>query len=271
MIRRLARRLIGMLPDELGYRLMLSQIGKTERVALLPAEIEAIALARHFQYGPDGNYAFEWGTGPLVILVHGWNGSAAQMAPLAVELARRGYRCVALDITGNGGDGKHFTRWSYFLRDVEALTRALHSEVFAYIGHSSGGTTMMAARRGGRIFAERYVCICSPSYPFLSINHVAQVFAPNERVMQRYKQYLAGDFGIPWQQLKAGGSFDGIGDNLLLFYDERDRMVPHSQGDFIHARCAGSRLVKTNKYGHKRILTASELPDAIIEFLAGES
>jgi pimeloyl-ACP methyl ester carboxylesterase len=271
MIGKLARQLMRILPDALSYRLMLSQIGKTEHVAALPIEQEAIARGKPFKYGADGKSAFEWGSGPLLILVHGWNGSAAQIAPLAVALADKGYRCVAFDITGNGGDGTYFTRWSYFLRDIDTLTRSLQSEVFAYIGHSSGGTTMMAARRGGRIDAERYVCICSPSYPFLSVDHAAQAFEPNERIMQRYKQYLAGDFGIPWAELEAGGSFEGMRDNLLLVYDERDRMVPHSQGDLIRARCSGSRLVKTNKYGHKRILTAPELPRAIIDFLAGTS
>lgn len=271
MNRALARRLLRVLPDTLGYRLILSQIGKTEHVALLPAEREAIAQAKPFKYGSNENSAFEWGSGPLVILVHGWNGSAAQMAPLAVELAGRGYRCVAFDITGNGADGTYFTRWKYFLQDIEALTDSLQSPVFTFIGHSSGGTTMMAARRGGQVKAERYVCICTPSYPFLSIDSVEAAFAPNARIMQLYKSYLAGDFGMPWHELEAGGSFDGIGENLLLIYDERDRMVPHSEGDRIHKLCTGSTLIKTNSYGHRRILTAPELPDNIHNFLSGNS
>ncbi len=269
MIRTLARQLLRVLPDALGYRLVLSQIGKTEEIALLPDEREAIAFAKRFEYGSNRNAAFEWGAGPLVILVHGWNGSAAQMAPLAVELAIQGYRCVALDIAGNGADGRYFTRWSYFLRDLEALTRSLQSEVFAYIGHSSGGMTMMAARRGGRIKAVRYACICTPSYPFLSVDSVEAALKPNERIIARYKNYLAGDFGMSWNELEAGGCFAGVGDNLLLIYDERDRMVPHSEGDRIHALCPGSRLVKTYSYGHRRILTAHELPRTIGDFLAG--
>jgi pimeloyl-ACP methyl ester carboxylesterase len=267
MIGTLARRLLGLLPDELSYRLLVSQIGKTERVALLPAEVEAIARAKPFQYGESRNTAFEWGSGPLVIFVHGWNGSAAQMAPLAMKLAERGYRCVAFDITGNGIDGKFFTRWSYFLHDIEAVTRSLQDEVFAYVGHSSGGTTMMATRRGGKIVAKRYVCVSSPSYPFLSIHAAEQRFNPNDRVKQRYKKYIADDFGISWPALEAGEAFDGMRDELLLIYDERDRLVSHHQGELIHTRCAGSTLVKTKRYGHRRILTAPELASTIDEFL----
>ncbi len=266
-----ARQLLKVLPDALGYRLLRALTGKTQDVALSPPEVDAMALAKPLRYGPNGrNAAFEWGAGPLVILVHGWSGRAAQMAPLAANLAAQGYRCVALDVTGHGDTTKRFTRFKYFLRDVEALTNSLRSDVHAYVGHSSGGTTLMAARRQGRIKAQRYVCICSPSYPFPSINFAEEGFGPNARVMARYAAHLGDDFGIPWHDLSKGGSFAGAGDDLLLIYDERDRLVPHRDGDRIHALCAGSTLIKTADYGHRRILAAPELPRFVGGFLTRE-
>lgn len=256
------------LPDAAAYRLMLSQMGKTAELATLPAEEAAMSSARRFRFGRDGHgTAFEWGAGPLVILAHGWGGRAAQMAPLAITLATVGFRCAALDITGNGAPGRHFTRWSYFLRDIEAVTQTLESDVFAYVGHSSGGTTMMAARSRGRIRAQRYVCISSPSYPFLSVDSARDALIPNEKVMERYKFHLAGDFGIAWSDLEAGGSYAGIGKDLLLVYAEKDRLVPHQEGDRIHALCPGSTLIKTKAYGHRSILMAPELAQAVSKFL----
>jgi pimeloyl-ACP methyl ester carboxylesterase len=202
------------------------------------------------------------------VLVHGWGGGASQMTPLAAHLAAGGYRCVALDITGHGNTKKHHTRWRYFLRDVEAATRSLGTNVFAYIGHSAGGMTMMAARRHGRIEAQRYVCICAPSYPFPPVDRVKQILDPSDGVMARYKNYLGSEFDIPWQTLAAGESYAAAADNLLLVYDERDRFVPHSEGDRIHALCPGSTLVKTRDYSHQRILTAPELMVAVSRFLA---
>jgi pimeloyl-ACP methyl ester carboxylesterase len=268
MTHTIARLLLKLLPAGPGHRLIVALSGKTEDVALSPAETEAMASAKPLQYGADGsNTAFEWGEGPLVILVHGWGGRAAQMAPLSVTLAGQGFRCVALDITGHGDTPNRLVRWHYFLRDVEALTRSLRSDVHAYVGHSSGGTTLMALRRRGKIKAQRYVCVCSPSYPFLALDSVRQSFNPRESVLERHKLYLADEFGIPWPDLESGGSFAGADENFLLFYDERDRLVPHTEGDRIHARCARSTFEKTSNYGHRRILTAPELHSAVGGFL----
>lgn len=263
--------MVQLLPDLCGYYLLLALSGKTTELALAPRELEAMKLAKPFRYGPDREHcAFEWGVGPLVLLVHGWGGRAGQMAPLACSLANQGFRCVAFDITGNGASGRRSTRWSYFLRDIAAVTKSLNDDVFAYIGHSSGGTTMMATRRRGQIGAKHYVCICTPSYPFLSLDSVRQRFEPRESLLSRYKTYLENEFGIAWHELEDGGSFTGVGENLLLIYDERDRLVPHSEGDRIQKLCTGSTLIKTRYYGHRRILTAPELHSTVSEFLKRE-
>jgi pimeloyl-ACP methyl ester carboxylesterase len=269
MRHKIARPLIKLLPASLGHRLIVALSGKTDEVTLSPAEAEAMASARPLSYGPGGkNTAFEWGAGRLIILMHGWGGRAAQMAPLAVILAGQGFRCVAADVTGHGDTSNRLVRWHYFLRDVEALTQSLQSEVYAYVGHSSGGTTLMAVRRRSGIKAQRFICICSPSYPFLAIDSVRQNFDPGDRVLDRHRQYLAREFGMPWRDLERGGSFDGAGENLLLVYDARDRLVPHSEGDRIHTLCNGSKLIKTNSYGHRRVLTAPELFQSAGDFLA---
>lgn len=266
MIRKFARFLVNVLPAAAGHRLIVALSGKTEEVALLPAEAEAIAAAKPIRYGNNGT-AFEWGNGPLIILMHGWGGRAAQMAPLAASLAKQGFRCVAPDVAGHGDTTNRLVRWHYFLRDVEAITRSMQSDVHAYIGHSSGGTTLMAVRRHGRINARYYVCVCSPSYPFLAIDAVRRNFDPPEDVLKRHEQYLANEFGLPWPDLKQGGSFESAGVDLLLVYDERDRLVPHTEGDRIHALCPGSKLTKTSQYGHRRVLSAPELPATILSFI----
>lgn len=268
MKRALTRGFMKVLPDALAYRLMTSQAGKTTELPLLPAEEVAMSSAKPLRFGLRGQgTAFEWGSGPLIVLVHGWNGRAAQMAPLATTLAANGFRCVALDVTGNGAQGPRFTCWHYFLRDIEDVTRAIRSEVFAYVGHSSGGTTMMAARRAGRIQAQRYICICSPSYPFLSVDSVRNDFNPREPVMESYKLHLTEQFEITWSDLAAGGSYADAGKDLLLVYAGKDKLVPYHEGNRIHALCPGSVLVKASDYGHRSILTAPELSRETLAFL----
>jgi len=86
-------------------------------------------------------------------------------------------------------------------------------------------------------------------------------------VVERCKDDIAQQFETTWEQLQAGSSYADAGADTLLFYDETDRFVRPSEGDRIQALCPGARLVKTSAYSHQKILAASELAQAVGEFL----
>lgn len=227
-----------------------------------------MAQASRMSYG-ENNVAWAWGAGPLVIFVHGWSGRAAQMAPLALHAANLGFRSVAIDVTGHGDSPKRHTRWDYFFSDIAALSQSLRGEVHAYVGHSAGALSMMAARTLKGIHARRYVCICAPSFPFPPIDVIQKKLNPKKGVLESYKAYIAEQFEATWEQLQAGCSYANAGSDTLtlLVYDETDRFVNHSEGDKIQGLCPGARLIKTNAYSHQKILAAPELAQAVGEFL----
>ena len=200
---------------------------KRFKAMVIEDQQHAMARADRLHYVPDGQHAaWVWGHGPLVILVHGWNGRAAQLAPLAMDIAQRGFRCVAIDITGHGSSPGHRTAWADFIADIASLSQSLGQEVYAYIGHSAGGLAMMATR----------------------------AISPRQ-------------FQASWEQLERGRAHLETGFDLLLFYDEADRLVAHGEGDRIQRWSPGSRLEKTKIHGHTKVLGAPELADAVGAFL----
>jgi len=209
------------------------------------------------------------GTGPLVVLTHGWGGRAAQMAPLAAMLAQRGFCAVIVDIAGHGESPAKRARWEYFVRDISRIAPLLDREVHAYVAHSASGLAMMCARKQNRIQARKYVCICSPSHPFPPVRAVRAKLDPRESVIDLFKGDLAAQLALSWGELEAGVAFAGCDSNLLLVYDEKDRFIDHAEGDKLHALCPGSRLIKTTQYGHVKILSSPSLSDAIADFLRG--
>lgn len=270
MIFKTARLLVKTLPEPLALRLVHNLAGRTQRPAVRPAQQEALAQARQVHYGPQGrNVAWEWGPaeGPLVILVHGWGGRAAQLAPLAATLAQQGFHCVAIEITGHGSSPGARTTWRSFIDDVAALTATLGQPVHAYVAHSAGALTAMAARGIHGIGATRYVCICAPSHPHPPITAIQQKLDPRPGVLQRYREHIAQQFGSGWDTLATGTAWHGAGPNLLLFYDTADRYIDHNEGNRIQALCPGAHLTKTTQYGHARVLEAPELAQAVEEFL----
>jgi pimeloyl-ACP methyl ester carboxylesterase len=159
------------------------------------------------------------------------------------------------------------TRWEYFLRDIGAVARALNNDVHAYVAHSAGALTMMAARHSQGIRAKRYICICAPSYPFVPIEVIERRLSPRRAVLDRYQDSIARQFELSWQDLTSGAAFHELDAELLLVYETCDRIVPHSEGDRIRALCSRVHLIKTDGYTHQTILSAPELRVAAEQFL----
>lgn len=269
MLTTLAKYVMSVVPETTATSIACALATRTKPLPVQPSEQALMAPATKIFYGADGrNVAWVWGDGPPVVFVHGWGGRAAQMAPLAVHVATLGFRSIALDVTGHGDSPPRHTRWEYFLRDIAALSQSIGADIHAYVGHSAGGLTTMAARGLKGIRARRYVCICAPSHPFPPVRAVQANLNPKPGVMERYKAYIAAQFETTWDRLETGRSYDGAGPDLLLFYDEKDRYINHTEGDRILARCPGARLIKTRNYGHGRILAAPEVAQTVGDFLA---
>jgi hypothetical protein len=94
---------------------------------------------------------------------------------------------------------------------------------------------------------------------------------PREAVLEHYKKYIAEQFETTWEELQAGCSYANAGPDTLLFYDETDRFVDHSEGDRIQGLCPGAWLVKTSAYSHQKILASPELAQTLGAFLQKES
>ncbi len=264
---RVAGFVIGCLPNRLALR-MVRALARAKRPAVTPSQQQALGQSTELRYGKAGrNMAWAWGDGPLVILVHGWNGRAAQLAPLAQKIAAHGFRCVAIEVSGHGESPGGRPEWAHFIDDIAALTHSLGKPVHAYVAHSAGGLTTMAARGLKAITASRYLCICAPSHPFPPIDVLRKRLNPPARVIDGYRRFIADQFGAGWDDLAAGSAYAGAGSDLLLFYDKADRFVGHEEGDRIARRCPGAGLMKTDSYGHMRVLEAPELAEAAARFL----
>jgi pimeloyl-ACP methyl ester carboxylesterase len=222
------------------------------------------------RYRHDGkNVAWAWGSesSPLVLFVHGWAGRAAQVAPLAEHVSKLGFRCVAIDVTGHGSSPKSYTSWSCFLKDLDSLVRSLRADLYAMVGHSAGGLSMMAARHLKGLRAQRYVCIAAPSHPFPPINVLEKRLNPPSNIVEAYKRYIADQFDSTWDELQRGKAYEHVGSNLLLIYDEKDRFVDHTEGDKILELCPGAQLIKTKSYGHTGVIAAAQTISAVSSFL----
>lgn len=108
----------------------------------------------------------------LVVLYHGYGGSAEMMGWLGVELARNGFLAVAFDNRGHGKSSSTFSFNASFVKgDFEELLRHVGYEGWALvlIGHSMGGSAVQSAARSG-IPVYGLVVLASKPLPVAPVN-----------------------------------------------------------------------------------------------------
>lgn len=110
-----------------------------------------------FVQAADGTELFynDWGSGPPVILVHGWPLNADMWEYQASYIAAQGFRVVTYDRRGFGRSGKPWSGYDYdtFAADLHAIMEALDLRGAALVGFSMGGGEV--ARYLGRYGTSR--------------------------------------------------------------------------------------------------------------------
>lgn len=81
------------------------------------------------------------GSGPVVVLIHGWPLSGRSWEKQTLALLAAGYRVIAYDRRGFGRSSQPSGGYDYdtFAADLHALVTALELEEFALVGFSMGG------------------------------------------------------------------------------------------------------------------------------------
>lgn len=226
----------------------------------VPAGAEPITL----RFGLAG---LRWGTaGPRVLAMHGWEGGAAQFAPLAQALHADGFQVIALDGPGHGrspGRNANPVSFSDALFESAAELGPLH----AVIGHSMGGGAVMHALTHG-LAARRAVVVAAPSAYLDVLRRVAGSIGLPPRATHRFIDGMERLTGLPAAQLDIAQFARRSDLPLLVVHDRGDRVVPFGDGHRI-AEAAGARLHATDGLGHARLLKDAGVAQAISGFLRG--
>ncbi len=132
------------------------------------------------------------GTGPLVVLLHGFPEFWYSWRHQILFLSEQGYRVVAPDLRGYNDTDKPRTGYkiSTLLRDIVGLIKGLGEEKAIIVGHDWGGVLAWAFALRYPQMTERLIVLNAP--------HPA-AFARDMRTPQQLrKSWYAFAFQIPW-------------------------------------------------------------------------
>lgn len=211
---------------------------------------------------------WEWGgAGPTVLLVHGWNGQAAQMSGFVTPLVARGYYVVAFDQPAHGLSSGAYADLLDLAQAVAAVGHKV-GPVHAVIAHSLGATAAALAIARG-LPVERAVLLAPPAEP----RHFMRAFAARLGLSPARTDGMIAHLG---RQLGDLDRLDlpklapAIGARALILHDPTDREVPFAHGQAIAAAWPGARLEPVRGLGHRRLLSDRRVIERAVELVGND-
>ena len=214
--------------------------------------------------GP-GLAARGWGSGPIVLLLHGWEGRGTQLGRFVAPFVTAGYRVIAVDGPAHGQSPGTRTD---MIEHTEALRQIGHDlgPLAAIVAHSFGGAaTTLAIERG--LDVRSVVLIASPTSVRDIIARFAVLVGLRGRSLIAFREALEQRTGVPLRDVEIYERVSALQVPALIVHDRGDREVPFHDAERLMARWPGASFYPTEGLGHRRILKDDDVIRRAVEFV----
>ena len=250
---------LGHLAPELAARQM-------RRVFTIPHTPAPRAWERPWEEGAErvtlrfGLSALRWGSGPAVLLQHGWEGRPTQFAVLIEALLDAGFAVVALDGPAHGrSPGREATPVQFARALIEAAAEL--PPLRALVGHSMGGASaMLAVQMGLRV--EQLITVSAPSRLLLMLERFSRFVGLPPLAGERFIAQIERRAGMPVSELDVSRYLLPMPG--LVVHAADDKVVPAGEARRIHQFWPGSRLLELEQGGHSQVLADPRLVEAVL-------
>jgi pimeloyl-ACP methyl ester carboxylesterase len=216
------------------------------------------------------------GTGPTILLLHGWGDTHTTFGALTRDLATS-YTIILLDLPGFGGSQAPSEAWGLddFADFVSKFLAKIDSQdVFAVVGHSNGGAIAIRGLATKKWATKKLVLLASAG--------IRDVYKGRKKALRlAAKAAKAATYPLPksLQTKLKKGAYRTIGSDLfvaehlqetfkrivtadvqkdaanlklptLIVYGAKDTATPPAYGERYHRAIAGSRFEVLEGVGH---------------------
>jgi pimeloyl-ACP methyl ester carboxylesterase len=226
-------------------------------------DTESALLSRARAFRVEGLAAWRWGSGPPVLLVHGWEGRGAQLGAMVPPLVERGFSVVAFDAPGHGASAGFRSNVGEFADAVAAVGGRL-GEPRLIVGHSLGAiASLLAVRRGA---VTKGLVLVSPPSPKEALAVFRDALDVPESIMAGMRSRVERAVGATFDEVEGANLARDLPIPGLIFHDVRDREASVRIGQQIARAWPRATLHTTEGLGHRRILNDSQVVEQVAAF-----
>lgn len=241
------------LSPEITGRLAFRVLSAPRRKPLLEEEA-AFLLSSHkdrLVVGTNRIRTYHWaGSGPRILLAHGWDSSTARWLPLAQRLLALNYDLFALDAPGHGGTkGSIFTVVDYS-HAIAAFAEACQPQII--IGHSAGGmaTVYYLTHSPDAHQPDGLVLLATPGELTDFIETFQEALQLKEQVIESLEGYFIRTFNRPFGYFSVADFAESLSLPGLIIHDTEDEVAPFDNARRVHHNWPNSELMMTTGLGH---------------------
>jgi len=231
-------------------------------------QMAVIADAKQVNLSYDGLKiaTYHWkGSGPTVVLAHGWESNAARWHYLLKDLKKQKINIVALDAPVHGqSEGKLFSAIIYadFLAEV-----IKHYQPKALIGHSVGGMASVFCQYNHHFKSiKKLVLLGAPAHFTGVFSRYKKMMGYNRRISSGLDNLVLQRFGKPVAYFSAANFAKSLSAEGLIIHDKHDKIIPYEDALEFNNKYKNAHLISTSGFGHG--LRDVSLTPKIVEFIS---
>jgi len=210
---------------------------------------------------------YKWqGTGPIVLLMHGWESNTFRWRNLIAHLQSENFNIISMDAPAHGHSSGQLLNLPLYSSTAQKVID--HYKPDYVIGHSLGGMAILhnvykykTATDG----IKKIVTLGSPSELTDFMRQYKAILSLSSRMMRLMEDYFTETFGAKFADFSSAKFAKHVSQPGLLIHDEYDKIAPIWSSEEVHANWRNSTLIKTKNFGHS--LHQDEVTTKVIAFL----
>jgi len=208
---------------------------------------------------------YQAGSGPTVLLVHGWEGSAYSYSVLSEQLVQAGYRVILFDFPAHGQSSGKKTNLEELQRLITLLSNQ-EQDLHAVIGHSFGAfATAYAIALDLNI--KHFISISSPVDMNFIVDSLCETIGASSKTRQGLISKIEAIIKAPYKLASVTKNKLISKVNGMIIHDQKDLVVPYAHARQLASIWPNAEFITTNGLGHSRILKDNDVINKIINYL----
>ena len=209
------------------------------------------AKDKTFQLNPSTTIqSYHWpGSGPTVLLIHGWESNSHRWWKLIDELKEAQYNIVAFDAPAHGNSSGKILNVPLYTAGLDMISQ--HYKPSIHIGHSIGGlTNVYHYYKHQPAHVQKLVILGAASELTEIMKDYQSILGMQNRVMSGLNELVQERFGFSIREFSGYAFAKAISIPGLIIHDKLDKITPVAASRGIHKNWKNSTYIETTGLGH---------------------